>query len=95
MRDQVEWTCPDHPDQADCPDSLIAYSAVFNEYGLRIHDGGTSSSAIANCPWCGFKLPMSMRDRWFSELNAQGFDDPFQQDIPKQYRTDEWYQQLR
>ena len=32
-----------HPDPADCPDSIVA---VFRgEYGLRVHDGGSHTSA--------------------------------------------------
>jgi len=64
---------------------------VFNEYGLIVHDGGSSSITIEFCPWCGTQLPESLRDRWFDELEALGFDNPFEQDIPKKYKTNEWY----
>jgi hypothetical protein len=65
---------------------------VFNEYGIIVHDGGSSSSiTIAFCPWCGAQLPESLRDRWFEALESLGFDNPFEQEIPKEYKTDEWY----
>ena len=90
MQDQASWLCPDHPDPADCPDKLISYSEKFNEYGLIVHDGGSSAETIAFCPWCGSKLPASMRERWFSELEARGFEGPFSDDIPVQYESGLW-----
>ena len=79
-------------DPLECPDVLIQYSPKFDEYGLVVHDGGGSSIAISFCPWCGSKLPESKRDRWFSELEALGFDEPLlDQEIPERYKGDGWY----
>ena len=91
MEDQVTLQCDEHSDPFDCPDRVIAYSDKFDEYGLIVHDGGTSSITILFCPWCAAKLPESKRDRWFSELEAQGFTNPSLQDIPDHYRNDKWY----
>lgn len=91
MRRQVEFVCPVH-DLADvCPDALVCYSDKFREYGLVIHDGGSSSKPICFCPWCGSKLPDSLRDRWFAELTALGIEDPWEQEIPEPFRTGAWY----
>ena len=57
MRRQIAWQCADHADQFECPDALVRYSDRFDEYGLIIHDGGTSVAVISFCPWCGSKLP--------------------------------------
>ncbi len=73
---------------------LVSYSAKFDEYGLRIYDGGSSSMIIFFCPWCGNKLPSSLRDEWFDRLEALGYDDPGDQDIPKAFTTDAWYRKL-
>jgi hypothetical protein len=62
-----------------------------DEYGLIIHDGGTSLRAILYCPWCGATLPASKRERWFDELAALGFDNPIVQPIPIAFTTDAWY----
>jgi hypothetical protein len=35
-------------------------------------------------------LPDSKRDLWFATLEEMGFDDPYEQDIPKEFETDEW-----
>ncbi|KXO98382.1 DUF6980 family protein [Tsukamurella tyrosinosolvens] len=60
MAAQVEFACDRHPELADCPDSLIKRSTTFGEYGIRVHDGGSSWVTIAYCPWCGTKLPQSV-----------------------------------
>ena len=91
IADQVTQTCDNHQDPHDCPDILITYSPKFDEYCIPIRDGGSSGANIRYCPWCGVKLPESKRDQWFQELESKGFDDPWVQDIPPEYLTDEWY----
>ena len=61
MRDEVTKTCDQHSDRYQCPDMLVDYSAAFREYGLIVHDGGSSVVIIAYCPWCGTQLPGSLR----------------------------------
>lgn len=94
MKDQVEYKCAQHANIFDCPDALISYSARFGEYGFIVHDGGQSTISIAFCPWCGAKLAASRREQWFSELEALGFDDPWQQAIPEKYADDAWYSEV-
>ena len=84
-------SCDQHDDEFDCPDVLISYSDVFDEYGLIIRDGGRAISAINYCPYCGTRLPESKRDLWFDTLEEMGFDDPSEQDIPKEFKSGEWY----
>jgi hypothetical protein len=91
MSEALNHQCSQHPDSFDCPDSLIHYSPEFDEYGLVIHDGGSSVQAINYCPWCGSKLPASKRDQWFRTLEALGYDSPSNQEIPKEFLTGEWY----
>jgi len=91
MEQQIAFRCDKHPNPFACPDSLVLYSEQFDEYGIIVHDGGTSLRVISFCPWCGTKLPESKRDRWFEELSALGFDEPFEQDIPSAYRSGKWY----
>jgi hypothetical protein len=81
MRREAERSCEQHPDRYDCPGCLIHYSPRFREYGLLIHDGGTSVSTIRFCPWCGTGPPDSLRDRWFEELEALGID-PWGEEVP-------------
>lgn len=56
MTEAITSICPDHKDRFDCPDSLIHYVEETGEYGIIIHDGGTSFSVIHFCPWCGKRL---------------------------------------
>jgi hypothetical protein len=62
MAQNVDKRCEEHPDAFECPDHLIYYSDRFQEYGLIIHDGGSSYTRINFCPWCGTKLPESKRE---------------------------------
>lgn len=75
-------------------DEVIFYVPQFDEYGIPVHDGsGTANSyiQIRYCPWCGERLHESRRGEWFEKLEALGFDDPFSEEIPAPFRTDEWY----
>jgi len=58
---QLNLRCDQHPDPFDCVDTLVYHSAQFDEYGIIIHDGGSSYSLIHYCPWCGTKLPKTKR----------------------------------
>ncbi|WP_431899346.1 DUF6980 family protein [Nonomuraea sp. bgisy101] len=89
MTRQVTWRCDDHEDPFDCLDILIGFDARFREYGLIIHDGGTSTIGIAFCPWCGSRLPVSQRDRWFEELEQRGID-PWGAEVPMEYKDGRW-----
>ena len=74
-------------DEVDFP---INYSEKFDEYGLKILDGGTSCILITFCPWCGEKLPESKRDQWFDEIEKLGID-PWTEEVPEQYQSNKWY----
>ena len=91
MSEMVAYTCEQHPDRFYCPDCLVQYLPKFDEYGLIIHDGGSSIISIGFCPWCGARLPESKRDRWFDELAALGLNDPSEQEIPERYMSDAWF----
>ncbi|MGG3197648.1 DUF6980 family protein [Priestia aryabhattai] len=56
MRYHANFNCDIHEDPFECPDKLILFDKRDNEYGLIIHDGGTSVIGILFCPWCGKKL---------------------------------------
>ena len=90
MDSVTSLNCEQH-DEYSCPDVLIIYDEVFDEYGISIKDGGGSVSIIHFCPYCGTKLPESKRDLWFDTLEAMGFDDPTDQDIPEKFNTSAWY----
>ena len=55
MAADLNRSCKQHADRADCPDALIGQ--VRGGYGIIVHDGGSSVFEIAFCPWCRAKLP--------------------------------------
>ena len=59
MAADLNHVCEEHSDRHDCPNALIHYSPNVGEYGLYIHDGGSSVSTIMFCPWCGTDLRRS------------------------------------
>ena len=56
MSKQLNWKCDDHPSSEGCPDALVGRFGKKGDYGLFIHDGGSSYVEIAYCPWCGTRL---------------------------------------
>jgi hypothetical protein len=56
MKTELESVCEIHPDRFDCPDNVIYFSKSSGEYGLIIHDGGSSFLKINFCPFCGILL---------------------------------------
>ena len=68
----------------------IQYSPKFREYGILYLDGGSSFQIINYCPWCGNRLPESLRSEWFEKIEEMGMepDDP---EIPKELLSDEWW----
>ncbi len=91
MSENIELNCDKHNNPFDCADVLIHYSKTFDEYGIIIHDGGSSYVGIDFCPFCGTKLPESKRDLYFSTLEKLGFDNPWEQDIPEEFNSNLWY----
>ncbi len=74
----------------DDEDMIVLYVPKFRQYGIQVLDGGSSYIEIKYCPWCGSKLPESLRDRWLEELEKLGleFGSP---EIPEKYKTDLWW----
>jgi hypothetical protein len=71
MSEALKVNCDIHSNKFECPDTIISYTKKFNEYGIIIHDGGTSSIRIRYCPWCGTKLPESTRNAYFDKIEKK------------------------
>jgi len=91
--------CHDHADRKKCPTVIIVYDPPFNEYSIPDRSArSVASTTIRFCPWCGAKLPPSLRDRWFDELEKLGFDDPAGKDrkrLPAEFRGAAWWRGSR
>ncbi len=83
-----------HHQVVDCfadriPNKIICFNPKFNEYGIKYD--AISHIEINFCPWCGKKLPESLRERWHEELEKIGCDPSNNIDIPDKFKTDAWW----
>lgn len=72
-------------------DYPIIYNNKFREFGISILDGGSSYLKIQYCPITGKKLPKSLRDEWFDELEKLGLEPSDSEKIPKEFLDDNWW----
>lgn len=71
-------------------DVPIGYDPKFREFYLDVPD--TGSYIVFNyCPWCGARLPISLREEWFDRIFALGLDGPEDSRIPEDLRSDAWW----
>lgn len=70
----------------------ISYSQRFRQYGIVL-SGGNVIQEIYYCPWCGTKLPGSLKDEYFQTLDRLGAINKtiFSNDIPDDFRSDKWW----
>jgi len=66
----------------------ITYLDKFREYCFVL--GEVQLQTITYCPWCGTKLPTSLRDEWFDQLEALGLE-PESPDIPLSLTSGSWW----
>lgn len=67
----------------------IVYMDKYRTYGIVYLDGGCSYQKIMFCPWCGSKLPESLRDEWFNRLEALGLEP--EDELPDELKSDRWW----
>ena len=85
----IDPQCEQHPNPRDCEDALVTYDPRFDSYALLPRFGASWVTAIDFCPWCGDRK-RELRDRYFDELEAKGYNAPWE-DIPEAYRSDAWW----
>jgi len=72
----------------------IGYSNCLREYYIKLRRSSAAIQEIFYCPWCGKKLPGSLRDEWFHILRSKyALENPAddKKKIPKEFRTDKWW----
>jgi hypothetical protein len=84
--------CAQMRDAIDDDDNPIDYTPKFREVGVRVLDGGSSHIVLAFCPWCGNRLPSSLRNEWFAELERRHID-PHGKNVPPSFLDERWYKQ--
>ena len=70
----------------------MGYWARFREYGIDTKGSDIARHLIYYCPWCSQKLPGSLRVKCVEELEKLGFE-LFDENIPEEYKTDEWWRE--
>lgn len=70
----------------------ITYHPCVREYSIEIKTSSIAVILIDYCPWCGQKLQESLRDIFCEEIRELGLE-PFDDNLPKKYMSDEWWQE--
>lgn len=87
---EVVHCCSEMKRRIDHPNVGVRFFEKVREYGVSLL-GSSGTVRIDFCPWCGLRLPTSLRDRRYEELLAMGIDDPLTQPVPPEFETSEWY----
>jgi hypothetical protein len=66
----------------------LVYLPRFREFGLAVD--ADVIQTIEHCPWCGVRLPDSLRDRYFERLEQLGLG-PESSELPLDLRSDAWW----
>lgn len=72
----------------------IGYVSKYREFYLRLKFT-KSVDTFEYCPWCGTRLPESLRDKYFETLELDGIDDPIRAaetgTLPEEFKSDKWW----
>lgn len=77
------------------PRDPLEYNPVFREYFIRLNNR-SNIITLAYCPWCGGKLPVSLRENYFATLQKEYQIETNlgeykgRSDIPADFRNDKW-----
>jgi hypothetical protein len=74
------------------PQIPIVYSPALREFGVIVFDGGPAKQGLEFDPWTGKVLPKSLRDEWFSAVEALGLD-PWNEEtkVPARFNDETWW----
>ena len=79
--------CAEMKAHLESGDLHLHYNPKFREYGIGYADDGISVQLLSFCPWCGSSLPVSLREKWFDELESLGIDPFGDSEIPAIMRS--------
>lgn len=73
----------------------LGYNPKSREFYLKYLNSKCSILLIKYCPWCGAKLPTSLRSKFFDVLEEEyAITDPFDPEqeplVPGEFNSDEW-----
>ena len=77
----------------DEPSVPVLYIPKMREFGIE-RPGDESFQLIHYCPITGIKLPPSVRDTYFDEMERMGvsvFDPGYAEKLPEEFFEEEWW----
>lgn len=77
------------------PKMPLEYYPIAREYGIPLYYSPAMQRLIY-CPWCGEKLPKSLRDKFFEILEKEynvepEFDVKEDPNVPEEFKSDAWW----
>jgi hypothetical protein len=94
---QMEHCCSTMNHYLSLKNNRFYYSPLMREYAID-NKNAITIRLLNYCPWCGAKLPASLRDEYFSVLEKEyGLDlclsDVWERSplIPPEFLSDEWW----
>lgn len=69
----------------------LGYNAAFREYSIE-YVNSASLQTLLFCPFCGARLPGSVRTEWFERVWAMGLE-PEDPRVPEAMRSDQWWRE--
>ncbi len=78
----------------------IGYSPIVREYYISLKNSKLAIQQLLYCPWCGTKLPNSLRDMYFDILEQEyhleaDLEPANNKDLPEEFKTDEWWKKRK
>jgi hypothetical protein len=95
MKDKFKQCCELMQQFLEDENIPLKYYPIMREYSMDLYHS-FAVQGIDYCPWCGTKLPMSVRDKYFDilekEYEINDRHDPEQEKrIPAEFKSDVWW----
>ena len=68
--ESAEHCCREMKLHLDAGEVAIKYTPRYREYAIRNFVCDELVQIILFCPWCGRRLPRSLRDEWFERVHG-------------------------
>lgn len=90
--------CSDMEDILQIPEAEVKYLSQFREYILESRVDKPICLALNYCPWCGSRLPSSLRDIFFDTLEKEcnlNLDILHLYQAPDEFQSDQWWKKRK
>lgn len=96
METNHTYCCTFMQNSINDPRIPLGYSPIMREYYINMNNAQYMIQEIFYCPWCGNKLPGSLRDEYFNILAREYHIEPDldiknNDRIPLEFKSDEWW----